>query len=288
MRRRLLRGKPARTSVDAGILAAAAAAGSRTATKDLSHDPSDCPSFADLCEREFLDAHKEAIMKRLAIVVALIAVVAAPVCAQESGVPNKGYVSAFGGAVWAGGNSTGSVLFEGGARIAPHVMVFGNVGRFANLQADLQPTLDATTTALSDEGLGVTAGGKLPAWYGVGGARAEIGAGKHAVPYALAGIGAARLNPTPQFAFSNGIMPDGSTPTVGTDVTATLVSAGTLTTPAPSTALMVMLGGGVQIPLVPHFAVDVGYRYSRIAADTTLNAGALNTNVMTFGVGYRF
>ena len=45
---------------------------------------------------------------------------------------------------------------------------------------------------------------------------------------------------------------------------------------------------GVAVPLVPHWAVDVGYRYSRIAADTTLSATGLNTNVMTFGFGYRF
>jgi opacity protein-like surface antigen len=34
--------------------------------------------------------------------------------------------------------------------------------------------------------------------------------------------------------------------------------------------------------------VDASYRYSRIAADTTLSANPLNLNGMTFGVGYRF
>ena len=57
---------------------------------------------------------------------------------------------------------------------------------------------------------------------------------------------------------------------------------------SPSTALMLMLGGGAQVPLASHWAADLGYRYSRIAADSTLSATALNTNLMTFGFGYRF
>jgi len=233
--------------------------------------------------------NEKVLIKMFSIGVTFVALAAAPLFAQESGGQNaNGYVSAFGGTAWAGGNSTGSVVFEGGARIAPHVMVFTNVGRFANLQADLQPTLDATTTALSNQGLGITAGGKLPAWYGVGGLRAEIPASKHAYPYLLGGLGAAHLNPKPQLAFASGNMPDGSIPDIGTDVTTALVSAGNYAAPPASTAFMFMLGGGVQVPLAPHWAVDLGYRYSRIAADSMLSATALNTNAMTFGFGYRF
>jgi opacity protein-like surface antigen len=46
---------------------------------------------------------------------------------------------------------------------------------------------------------------------------------------------------------------------------------------------MYTLGGGVDIPVAHHWAVDVGYRFSRIAADTPLNAQGA-----TFGFGYRF
>jgi len=228
-------------------------------------------------------------MRVFSMVVAISALAAAPSFAQEKGVVDpSGYASGFGGAVWAAGNSSSSVLFEGGVRIAPHLMAFGNVGRFTNLQGDLQPTLDATTASLSNEGVGVTSGGSLPAWYGVGGLRAEIPAGTHLFPYVLGGLGAARLNPSPQFMFASGTLPDGSTPTVGTDVTQSLITAGSFTDPPPSSAFMMMLGGGVQIPVVQHWAADIGYRYSRIAADTTLSATPLNTNVMTFGFGYRF
>ena len=207
-------------------------------------------------------------MKALITAVAILALTATRSMAQERVTEDpNGYVSAFGGAAWAAGNSTGSVLFEAGARVAPHVMVFGNVGRFADLLGDLQPTLNATTTALSNQGLSVTSGGTLPAWYGVGGLRAEMPAGAHLVPYVLGGLGAARLNPSAQFSYTSGAMPDGSTPAVGADVTSSLVATGSYLAPPASTAFMFMLGGGAQIPLVPHWAADVGYRYSRIAAD---------------------
>jgi len=225
----------------------------------------------------------------LSLVAMFVATVAAPSFAQDKRAEDpNGYVSGFGGAAWADGNSTGSVLFEGGVRVAPHVTAFGNVGRFANLEGDLQPTLDAATTAFSQQGLAVTGGGTLPAWYALGGLRAEFPASAHALPYVLGGLGAARLNPTAQFTFASGTMPDGLTPDVGTDVTSSLIALGSFTAPPASNALMFMLGGGVEIPTTPHWAVDLGYRYSRIAADSTLSAAALNTNVMTFGFGYRF
>jgi opacity protein-like surface antigen len=228
-------------------------------------------------------------MKLFALALIIIALAAAPSFAQEAGGPDAaGYVSVFAGPVWSAGNSTGSVLFEGGARIAPHLMVFGNVGHFANLQGDLNETIDAAATTLANDGLNVTAGGTLPAWYGLGGLRGEIAASKHLLPYVLGGVGAAHLSPTPQITLNGGTPPDGTAPATGTDVTAALEASGTYTMPASNTAFMFMLGGGVQIPLVPHWIVDAGYRYSHIAADTTLSATPLNTNSMTFGFGYRF
>jgi opacity protein-like surface antigen len=221
--------------------------------------------------------------------VTFVALAAAPLFAQEPGLQNpSGYASVVAGPVWGGGNSTGSVVFEGGARVVRHVMVYGNIGRFADLQGDLQPTLNATATALSNQGLGITDAGTLPAWYGIGGLRGEIPASKHALPYFLGGIGAAHLDPTTHLTFANGNLPDGSTPDVGTDVTTALTSAGTYSAPSASTDFMFMLGGGVQVPLPTHWAIDLGYRYSRIAADSTLSTTAINTNAMTFGFGYRF
>ncbi len=66
-------------------------------------------------------------------------------------------------------------------------------------------------------------------------------------------------------------------------MTSELVTAGYFTSPPNTTAFMYTLGGGVAIPVAQHWAVDVGYRFSRVSADTPLNAQGA-----TFGFGYRF
>ena len=153
-------------------------------------------------------------MKTLMTAVVATVLTAAPLFAQESGGPNaKGFITGLGGFASSLGATTGNVMVEGGVRIAPHVMIFGNGGRFGNLQADLQPTLDAATAALSaSQGLSVTGAGSLPAWYTTGGVRVEVPAGHRILPYVLGSVGVARLNPSAQFAFSSGTLPDGSTP----------------------------------------------------------------------------
>ena len=230
----------------------------------------------------------EKVLRGWCLAVAVSGMTAVPAFAQEAQVPaTKGYVSLFGGTVWAG-DSTGSVILEGGARVAPHVLAFGNIGRYNDLQTDLTPSLNAETATLSGEGLDVTGVGTLPAWYTLGGLRAEFPANRHALPYVLGGLGTARLKPDEQFMFANGALPDGTVPAVGTDVTSTLETSGVLLAASRSNAFMYTLGGGVQVPVAQHWAADLGYRYSRIAADTALNSGALGTNAMTFGFGYRF
>jgi opacity protein-like surface antigen len=235
-------------------------------------------------------------MRKLMMMATLMMAVAAPAFAQDKQDPKErpadnaaGYVSGVGGFATSVGNTTGDVGLEVGVRIAPHVMAFGNIGRFTDLQGELQPTLNsATASLLANQDLGVTGGGTLPASFYQGGIRVEIPTGTKFLPYGLGAVGVAHLNPTPQFLFASGVMPDGSTPNVGTDVTSALTSAGALTTPGPSNAFMFTLGGGVQYPVIPHWVVDVGYRYSRISADQTLSASPINTNGMTFGFGYRF
>ncbi len=234
-------------------------------------------------------------MRALMMTAAMTALAAAPLFAQDRSGQHPGwqeaggYVTGMGGFATTTGNTTGDLLVEGGVRIVPHVMVFGDLGRFHNLQADLQPTLNtATTTLATNQGLSVLGGGTLPAWYSIGGVRIEVPTSKAVLPYVLGGIGAARLKPSPQFTFSSGVMPDGSTPTVGQDVTSAITSSGAFTAPAPSTAFMFTLGGGVQFPVASRWVADAAYRYSRLAADSNLSTVPLNANGMTFGVGYRF
>jgi opacity protein-like surface antigen len=226
---------------------------------------------------------------------AVTALTAAPLAAQDKPNPSgdwqnaAAYVTGLGGFQAATGMTTGDVLVEGGVRVAPHLMVFGDLGWFKNLQPELTPSLNNTVTSLQTaQGLSVTGSGTLPAVYSIGGVRVEIPVSNLFLPYVLGGAGAAHLSPTQQFSFAGGAMPDGSTPDVGQNVTASLTSLGALTTPAASTAFMYTLGGGVQVPIATRWIVDAAYRYSRIAADSTLSAAPLNTNGMTFGVGYRF
>ncbi len=228
------------------------------------------------------------------VVTALSGMSAAPLFAQEARKADDwqnaaGYVTGLGGFQAATGSTTGDVLVEGGVRVAPHVMVFGDLGWFRNLQSDLTPTLNTTVTSLQNtQGLSVAGGGTLPATYSIGGVRLEIPVSNMFLPYVLGGAGAARLSPAQTFTFVSGTLPDGTSPALGADVTSTLTSAGALTMPGPSTAFMYTLGAGVQVPIASRWIIDAAYRYSRIAADTTLGATPLNTNGMTFGLGYRF
>jgi opacity protein-like surface antigen len=231
-------------------------------------------------------------MKIVIIASAVSLLTTAPLLAQGTGANLKdagGYVTGLAGFATSTDNTTGDVQLEGGVRIAPHVKLFGDIGRFGNLQGDLQPTLDATTSSLAaNQGLAVIGSGSLPATYFTGGLRVEVPTGTRVMPYILGGVGVARLSPTPRFTFSSGTLPDGTTPDVGTDVTSALTQAGTLTVPPASSAFMITLGGGVQVPVTTRWHADVGYRYSRIAADDTLSASPLSVNGMAFGFGFRF
>jgi len=144
--------------------------------------------------------------------------------------------------------------------------------------------VDSTTALLAaGQGLNVIGTGRVPAWYSIGGLRYEAPVQGRVSPYVLGGIGFARLSPTAQFSYSSGTLPDGSTPALGDDVTTQLTAAGDFAAPPATNAFMFTLGGGVEIPVARHWAVDAGYRFSRIDADTPLNAQGAS-----FGVGYHF
>ena len=212
---------------------------------------------------------------------AISALTAGPLFAQT----DRAYVAAAGGFAVSPDTTSADALGEVGVRVAPHLLVFGDAGQFHNLQpSGAQPAVDSTTTTLSQMlGLNVMGTARVPAWYSVGGVRYEMPMQSRVTPYVLGGIGVARLTPTAQFTYSSGTLPDGSTPSVGDDVTSQLVSAGDFTAPAATTAFMFTLGGGVEIPVARHWAIDGGYRFSRIAADTPVNAQGA-----TFGFAYRF
>jgi opacity protein-like surface antigen len=220
-------------------------------------------------------------MRTMIIVTAISLLPAAPLLAQTE----RGYLTGVGGFAASTDITSGNVAAEVGVRIAPHLLVFGNLGQFHNLQpSDAQPAVDGTTATVAGAiGLDVIGSAHVPAWYSVGGVRYEVPARGRVLPYVLGGIGFARLMPNGQFTYSSGTLPGGSTVAVGDDVTSDLVTAGYFTKPPATSAFMYSLGTGVEIPVAQHWAVDAGYRFSRVEADTPLNAQGL-----TFGFGYRF
>ncbi len=219
-------------------------------------------------------------MKKISLIVFVVLFGASPSFAQSE----RGYVAGAGGFAVTSENTSGAVQLEGAVRIAPRLLVFGNIGQFHNLQpSDVQPAIDLAAEQLSTTGLNTIGTGRVPATFATGGLRYELPVIGRMTPYALGGIGFAHLTPTATFTYSSGTLFDGSTATTGQDITSEVETTGAFTVPAPSTAFMYSLGGGVQIPIAGPWAADVGYRFSRIAADTPVNAQGV-----TFGVGYRF
>lgn len=196
----------------------------------------------------------------------------------------RGYVEGAGGFATSPDTTSGDVFGEVGVRVARHAFVVGEIGHFRNLQPSaIQPTVDLATAAISaSQGISVVGTGRVPASYGIGGLRVELPTRSRVLPYLTGGAGIARLSPSAQFTYTSGPLP-GATPAVGDDVTSQIVSTGAFTQPAATTAFTFSLGGGVTIPVAGHWATDVGYHFSRVAADTPLNAQGV-----TFGIGYRF
>jgi len=219
-------------------------------------------------------------MRVLMMVAACIACGAAPSLAQQS---DRAYVNVGGGVAISSDTTSGNILGEVGVRVARNLFVFGDLGQFHNLQPSLvQPTVDATTLALSSDGLTVTGTGRVPALQLLGGVRYLFPTHGGPTPYVLGSAGLARLMPTAEFTYSSGTL-TGATPSPGDDVTSQLISNGDFTAPPATNAFMFTVGGGVQVPIAPHVDVDVGYRVSRINSDTPVNAQSI-----TAGVAYRF
>ena len=217
---------------------------------------------------------------RVITVTAIMVLAAAPSFAQ----PVRGFVTGAGGFAVSPDTTSGDWLGEAGVRVAPHLFVFGDLGQFHNLQpSEVQPAIDTTTAMVSQSGLTVVGSGRVPATYGLGGLRFEVPTRSRFAPYVFGGVGMAHVAPTATFTYTSGPLPDNSTPAVGDDVTTQLETAGDFGAPAAQNKVMYSLGGGIEVPVARHWAIDAGYRFSRISTDTPVHAQG-----MTFGFGYRF
>jgi opacity protein-like surface antigen len=218
---------------------------------------------------------------KVLLIAATLALVAVPSYAQGANV----YASVAGGFAVSPDGTSGDVLGQIGVRITPQISVFADIGQFHNLQpSQAQPAVDGTDSTLAAGGLSVTGVARVPAWYSMGGLRWTMPVSARVSPYVFGGAGFARLTPSAKFTYASGTLVGALTPpAAGDDVTAQIVSLGDFTQPPASTAFMFAVGGGVEAPIAPHLVADVGYRVSRVSADTPVSAQSV-----MFGVGYRF
>jgi hypothetical protein len=218
---------------------------------------------------------------KILLITATLALAAVPAFAQSSNV----YANVAGGFAVGPDGTSGDMLGEVGVHLTPRLSVFGDIGQFHNLQpSTVQPSVDSTAATLAAGGLSVTGEARVPAWYSMAGVRWTSPETARLTPYVFGGAGFARLTPSAKFTYNSGTLVGAVTaPVSGDDVTTQLVSLGDFTQPPASTAFMFSVGGGVETPIAPHLVADVGYRVSRVSADTPLNAQSV-----TFGVGYRF
>jgi opacity protein-like surface antigen len=220
------------------------------------------------------------MMAKLIVAAALVAAGANAASAQSV---ERGYVVGDGGFAVAPDGTSGDVVGEVGVRVTPRFSVFGDIGQFHNLQpSSAGPLIDAATTAAAANGVVVSGAARVPALYTLGGVRYDTLPYGRLQPFVFGGAGFARMTTNATFTYSSGTI-TGITPNVGDDVTPQVESMGAFTPPAASTAFMFSLGGGVETPIAPHIAAEVGYRFSRVSADTPLNAQSV-----LFGLRYGF
>lgn len=213
----------------------------------------------------------------------ILATVIATLPAAAFAQTERAYVDGAGGFATTSGNTSGDVNAEVGVKVAPRLFAFGDFGRFHNLMpSEVQTAVDSATSTLSTIGVDVTGNPRVPAWYTTGGLRAQIPAGSHVTPYVFGSLGLARLTPDATFSYASGTL-GATSPAIGDDVTAQIVALGEFTQPAPTNALMMSGGGGLEVPIGKRLVADAGYRVSRVNAESPFH-----TQGMTFGVGYRF
>lgn len=166
---------------------------------------------------------------------------------------DRAFVGALGGITF--GTETSSVFAgQAGGRIAPSLVIFGEVGRMQNvLPKDLQDELDLAAELFESEfGTSLEIDAKVPAFYGLAGIRWSSDA--RVAPFVEAAGGIARLSLTLN-AEVGGI-------DVSREIEAVLDDEDT-----EATKFMISLGGGVNARLAKTLRLDVGYRYNRIFTD---------------------
>lgn len=214
---------------------------------------------------------------RSSIVAAAILMLGGVAHAQtpSSGDPSHGYVEA--NIQSSFGNVTSqSFGAEIGIAVYGPLQVFAEFGRARDVAApEIGAEAQQIAGALSQTRAGVSFQVRQPATFGLAGVRYAYQAEPRIIPYVLGGFGAAQVKQEVSFAIN------------GSDVTSTLAQYGVVLgsrLTGSETKPMLVLGGGVQVPLWQRLVIDLQYRYGRIFTPDI----ATNVNRAGIGVGVRF
>ena len=199
---------------------------------------------------------------RLRIACLVCLVVIGGLSSRANAQEEKGFVRGLVGMTF--GTETSSIFGGGGGfRIAKHVQLIGEAGRMQNVAPkEIQDEVDLESALLSaDLGVPVTVNVKVPAVYAMGGIRMNVPTMRRFHPFVDVGVGVASISA------------DFDAEVDGTDISDELENELDLQS---ESKFLFAIGGGVAIPLTQRTALDVAYRFHRIATeDPAINASAI-------------
>jgi opacity protein-like surface antigen len=175
-----------------------------------------------------------------------------------------------------GHKSDGFMGGEAGVRLVPDLDVYVEFGRMGNV-GTTQMDVDAATVATFIGGsVNSTA---IKATYFDVGVRYHLSMVPVAHPYVMAGVGVAHTTREAVWSI-NGTPVDPAT--LGVQLGGDLTGS--------SNKTMIVVGGGINVPFMKRFFVDVGYRYGGILAktDEVESDTTIKTQRIMFGVGFQF
>lgn len=164
---------------------------------------------------------------------------------------NRGFVGALGGVTF--GTETSSIFgAQAGARIAPGLAIFGEVGRIQNVvPREIEDTFQELIEEFEEQtGAAISARLKVPAFYALVGLRWSTDAS--IAPFVEGGVGFARLTADIE-ATLDGV-------DVSDEIEAFLEDDS-------ATDFLLGIGGGLNARLTDALRLDIGYRYTRIFTD---------------------
>jgi opacity protein-like surface antigen len=154
--------------------------------------------------------------------------------------------------------------------------LFGEAGVMNNVATS---TIDAKAKKIADTFNG-TARAKPRAVYVDGGVIARFPAHDRFTPYALFGLGVARVTNRTTFAVNGANLTTAQLVQLGVQLGADLAGS--------YSKLFVTVGGGAHVAVTGRWIADISYRYGRIGGDTPSETAGVNTNRLQFGIGAKF